>query len=182
MEIVSTMGTGSLGRELDLETFVSELENHFGNHVDANFTSTGMATIRLEEDGPAYTVYRTGTFQIRGAETEDLLTEAADQFGDVMSEIGVEVPEYEFRHATSVFMEDFDREVNLEALIIALGMEHTEYEPEQFPGLIYRPPEFEVTLLVFASGKVIIGGTTDRNEAASAIQHLEDEITVLDSI
>lgn len=182
MEIVSTMGTGSLGRELDLETFVSELEKHLGDHVDANFTSTGMATIRLEEDGPAYTLYRTGTFQIRGAKTEDLLAEAVDRFRDVLSETGVEVPEYEFRHVTSVFMKDFDREVNLEALILALGMEYTEYEPEQFPGLIYRPPEFEVTLLVFSSGKVIIGGTTDRTEAAAAVQQLENELDILDSI
>ena len=181
MEIVSTMGTGSLGRELDLETFSSELEKHLGNHVDSNFTNS-MVTIRLEEDGPAYTVYRTGTFQIRGAKTEDHLAAAADRFRSVLSEIGVEVPEYEFRHATSVFMEDFDHEVNLEALTIALGMEHTEYEPEQFPGVIYRPPEFEVTLLVFASGKAIIGGTSSRNEAASAIQHLEDELGVLDNI
>jgi len=182
MEIVSTMGTGSLGRELDLEAVVSELEKHLGNYIDANFTSTGMATIRLEEDGPAYTVYRTGTFQIRGAKTEDLLAEAADHFRDVLSEIGIEIPEYEFRHVTSVFMEDFDREVNLEVLTMALGMEHTEYEPEQFPGLIYRPPEFEVTLLVFASGKVIVGGTTDRAEATSAVQQLENELSVLDSV
>jgi transcription initiation factor TFIID TATA-box-binding protein len=90
------------------------------------------------------------------------------------------VQEYEFSHVTSVFMEDLDREVNLEALTIALGMEDTEYEPEQFPGLIYRPDEFEVTLLVFASGKIIVGGTTDRDEASSAIRQLKNELKVLD--
>lgn len=180
MEIVSTMGSGSLGRELDLNVVVTELERHPGNSVDANFTSNGMVTVRLEEGGPAYTIYRTGTFQIRGAEDEDHLTEAANQFQNALSEIGVEVPEYEFRHVTSVFMEDFNREVNLEALTIALGMENTEYEPEQFPGLIYRPEDFGVTLLVFSSGKVIIGGTTDRNEATSAVQQLEAELAVFD--
>jgi transcription initiation factor TFIID TATA-box-binding protein len=180
MEIVSTMGSGSLGRELDLEAFVSGLENHLNTSIDANFTSSGMATVRLEADGPAYTLYRTGTFQIRGATDEEHLTEAADRFKEVLSEIGVEVPDYEFSHVTSVFMEDLGREVNLEALTIALGMEDTEYEPEQFPGLIYRPPEFEVTLLVFASGKVIVGGTTKRNEAESAVRQLTDELAVLD--
>jgi len=182
MEIVSTMGSGSLGRELDLEVLVSSLQNHLNSSIDANFTSAGMATIRLEEGGPAYTLYRTGTFQIRGATDEEHLTESADRFREVLSEIGVKVPDYEFSHVTSVFMEDLGREVNLEALTIALGMEDTEYEPEQFPGLIYRPPDHEVTLLVFASGKIIVGGTTDRNEAKSAVQQLKDELAVLDRV
>jgi len=181
MEIVSTMGSGSIGRELDLEAFVNGLENHLNTSIDANFTSNGMVTIRLKEDGPAYTIYRTGTFQIRGATNEEHLTEAANRFQEALSEIGVEVPTYEFSHVTSVFMEDLGREVYLEALTIALGMEDTEYEPEQFPGLIYRPPEFEVTLLVFATGKIIVGGTTDRAEASSAIRQLKDELAVLDS-
>jgi len=175
------MGSGSLGREIDLETFVSELENHLGEIVDANFHSTGMVTVRLEENGPAYTIYRTGTFQIRGAETEELLTESFRRFKEVLDEIGVDASEIEFRQVTSVFMEDLDREVNLEALAIALGLEHTEYEPEQFPGLIYRPTQYEVTLLIFASGKIIIGGTTDREHAKSAIQHLQDELSFLDT-
>ncbi len=78
-------------------------------------------------------------------------------------------------------MEDLGHEVNLEALAIALGLEHTEYEPEQFPGLIYRPTQYEVTLLIFASGKIIIGGTTDRQHAKSAIQHLQEELSFLDT-
>jgi transcription initiation factor TFIID TATA-box-binding protein len=180
MEIVSTMGTGSLGRELDLETLVSSIDEHLENSIDANFTSSGMVTLRLNKGGPAYTIYRTGTFQLRGATTEEDLMEAEERFRDVISEIGIEVTDYEFRHATSVFMEDLDREVNLEALTIALGMENTEYEPEQFPGLIYRPEKFEVTLLVFASGKIIVGGTTDRDEAKSAVRQLKDELAVLD--
>lgn len=59
-------------------------------------------------------------------------------------------------------------------------MEDTEYEPEQVPSLIYQPPQFEVTLLVFANGKVVIGGATERGEAKSAVRQLEGELTVLD--
>ncbi|GAB7009184.1 TATA-box-binding protein [Halorubrum trueperi] len=175
------MGSGSLEREIDLKTLVSELEDHLGEFVDANFHSTAMVTVRLEKNGPAYTIYRTGTFQIRGAETEELLTESFRRFEKVLNEIGVDVSKTAFRQVTSVFMEDLDREINLEALAIALGLEHTEYEPEQFPGLIYRPPQYEVTLLVFASGKIIIGGTTDREHAKSAVQHLKEELTFADS-
>lgn len=174
MEIVSTMGSGSLGRELDLEVVVSELENHFGDLPDANFHSPSMVTIRLEEDGPACTLYRTGTIQIRGSKTEELLHIASHRLRDSLDQIGLDTTDYEFEQVTSVLMEDLDRQVNLEVLAIALGLENTEYEPEQFPGLVYRPPEFELTLLVFASGKVIIGGTMDREHAADAISHLRE--------
>lgn len=181
MEIISTMGSGSLGRELDLDIFVTELENHFGRSIDANFTSNGMVTVRLEANGPAYTIYRTGTFQIRGATDEGRLTEATNQFQKVLSEIGVKIPNYEFNHVTSVFLEDLEQEVNLELLTVTLGIEHTEYEPEQFPGLIYRPPEYETTLLVFASGKIIVGGTTNRHEAISALEQLEENVAMINN-
>ena len=176
MEIVSTMGTGSIGRELALEPFVSDLQSQHGDVVNANFSSDAMATVRLEENGPAYTIYRTGTFQIRGAKTEEELATAERLFREALDSLDVEVNDYEFEHVTSVFMESLGHGVDLETATIALGLENTEYEPEQFPGLIYRPPSFEVTLLLFASGKIIVGGTTDRDQALDAVNHLREKI------
>jgi transcription initiation factor TFIID TATA-box-binding protein len=182
MEIASTMGTGSFGRELDLRLLIDELEKTAQSPFDSNFTSEGMVTIYLEGDSPAYTLYRTGSFQIRGAKTEADLKQAESRLRTLLSDVGVEMPDYEFSHVTSVFVGDLDIDVNLEALSIALGLENTEYEPEQFPAIVYRPPQFAVTLLVFSTGKVIVGGTTDRNEARSALQHVEEEIATLDAV
>lgn len=176
MEIVSTMGTGSVGRELDLEPFVSDLQSQYGDIVNANFSSDGMVTVRLEENGPAYTIYRTGTFQIRGGKTEEDLATAEKLFREALDSLEVEVNDYKFEHVNSVFMESLDQGVDLETTTIALGLENTEYEPEQFPGLIYRPPSFEVTLLLFASGKIIVGGTTDKDQALNAVTHLREKI------
>jgi len=182
MEIASTMGTGSFGRESDLRLLIDELEKTAQSTFDSNFTSQGMVTIYLGDDSPAYTLYRTGSFQIRGAKTEADLKEAESRLRTVLSDVDVEMPDYEFRHATSVFVGTLDTDVNLEALTIALGLENTEYEPEQFPAIVYRPPQFAVTLLIFSTGKVIIGGTTDREEAGSALSHLEEEIATLDAL
>ncbi|MCG1002042.1 MULTISPECIES: hypothetical protein [Halobacterium] len=175
MEIVSTMGSGSLGQEVDLETLVAELKSHLGDVVEPDFNGSGMVTVRLEEGGPAYTTYRTGAFQIRGAEDRTSLMQSFQQFERVLADIGLDVSEPNFTQATSVFVEDLGREVNLEELALTLGLENIEYEPEQFPGLIYRPPQFETTLIIFSSGKVTIGGTTDRKTAKSAIIHLCQE-------
>ncbi len=168
MEIASTMGTGSFGRELDLRPLIGELEKTAQSTFDSNFTSEGMVTIYLEGDSPAYTLYRTGSFQIRGAETEADLKQAESQLRTLLSDAGMGMPEYEFRHVTSVFVGTFETDVNLNALTIALGLEQTEYEPEQFPAIVHRPPQFAVTLLIFSTGKAIVGGTTDREEAKSA--------------
>lgn len=173
------MGSGSLGRELDLEVLVTEIKEYLGSVVDPNFTSSGMVTIRLREDGPAFVIYRTGSFQIRGAEDRESLFQSEDLFLKILDNIDFNIRDYEFNQVTSVFLKDFDKDINLEVLSVDLGVENTEYEPEQFPGLIYRPPEYKVTLLIFSSGKVIIGGTTDREEAVSAIESLETELSNL---
>lgn len=178
MEIVSTMGSGSLGRELELYPLVDDLEEYVQTPFNAKFTSDGMVTLYFGDDSPAYTLYRTGSFQIRGAKTKNDLEKAESQFQTMLSDIGVEIPDYEFRHATSVFVESFGFDVNLETITIALGLENTEYEPEQFPAVIYRPPQFAVTLLIFSTGKIIVIGTADREEARSALQQLKNRISM----
>jgi transcription initiation factor TFIID TATA-box-binding protein len=179
MQVVSTMGTGTLGREIDLEALVTELKDQLDD-VDANFQSSSMVTIRLEKNGPAYTVYRTGSFQIRGAESEDSLQDALERFRELLNDIGVGSPGFEFELSTLVCMEDLRRELALETLAISLGLNSVEYEPEQFPGLVFRPEGDQPTLLLFASEKVIIGGAQTRNQAKAAVDCLKGELTELD--
>ena len=176
MEIVSTMGSGSLGRELDLDVFVDALQDAVEHDVSANFSGSGMVTIRLEPNGAAYQFYRTGPIQIRGARTEADLEAAQYRLLDLLDEIGLEVPDYSFEQRTAVFMEDFDRSIDLEQLVLELGLERTEYEPEQFPALIYRPPELDVTLLIFSSGKMIVAGTRSEAKAQEAVKQLKSHL------
>ncbi|WP_276273589.1 TATA-box-binding protein [Haloarcula litorea] len=179
MQVVSTMGTGTLGRDIDLEALVTELEDQLPC-VDSNFQSSSMVTIRIKENGPAYTVYRTGSFQIRGAESEDSLQDALGRFRECLADIGVESPGFEFELSTLVCMEDLGQELDLETLAVALGLNNIEYEPEQFPGLVFRPEGHQVTLLLFASGKVIIGGAKKRGQAQAGVERLKEELTELD--
>jgi transcription initiation factor TFIID TATA-box-binding protein len=56
---------------------------------------------------------------------------------------------------------DLGETLNLEAIAIGLGLEDVEYEPEQFPGLVYRLDDPRVVILLFGSGKAAVtGGTT----------------------
>jgi TATA-box binding protein (TBP) (component of TFIID and TFIIIB) len=56
--------------------------------------------------------------------------------------------------------------LNLNGITIGLGLQQVEYDPEQFPGLVYRLEHPDVVLLLFASGKVVITGGTDPSDAS----------------
>ena len=47
---------------------------------------------------------------------------------------------------------DLEQEINLNTVAITLGLEKVEYEPEQFPGLVYRPDDPKVVVLLFGEG------------------------------
>lgn len=47
---------------------------------------------------------------------------------------------------------------------LALEMQNTEYEPEQFPGLVYKLIEPNATFLLFSNGKLVCTGTKNRKQ------------------
>ena len=61
-------------------------------------------------------------------------------------------------------------------LMFHLPFDKTEYEPEQFPGLIYRLENPKVVFLIFSSGKCVITGSKDLAEAQEAEDALRDEL------
>jgi transcription initiation factor TFIID TATA-box-binding protein len=67
--------------------------------------------------------------------------------------------------------------IDLEKSAYSLG--RTMYEPEQFPGLIYRMDEPKVVILLFASGKLVCTGAKREEDVYLAVnklhQRLEDE-------
>ena len=54
----------------------------------------------------------------------------------------------------------------------AYTLEHTMYEPEQFPGLIYRMAEPKVVILLFASGKLVCTGAKKEEDVYVAVDKL----------
>jgi transcription initiation factor TFIID TATA-box-binding protein len=75
-----------------------------------------------------------------------------------------------------VITTDYGSPVDLNDLVLALPFDKTEYEPEQFPGLIYRIDEPSAVCLVFSSGKCVITGTKSPEDADEAADTLMDEL------
>ena len=71
------------------------------------------------------------------------------------------------------------RKLNLNNLTFHLPFDKVEYEPEQFPGLIYRLDYPKVVCLIFGSGKMVITGARHKDEILDAVQIIQDELADL---
>ena len=60
--------------------------------------------------------------------------------------------------------------IDLEKAVSTLGK--TMYEPEQFPGLIYRMDEPKVVILLFASGNLVCTGAKREQDVFDAVHKL----------
>ena len=74
---------------------------------------------------------------------------------------------------------DLGKKLNLNNLTFHLPFDKVEYEPEQFPGLIYRLDYPKVVCLIFGSGKMVITGARHKDEILEAVQIIKDELADL---
>lgn len=166
VEIVNVVASGSLGVELDLNAIAEELSEI----VDYDPDKYPGAYFRFGESRPLITLYRTGKYIITGADSEEEAVMTREEFLQLLEDHSI-LPMAEdewYRVQNYVSMAEIGQSLNLSALAIGLGLEVTEYEPEQFPGLVYRPQGHGCVLLVFGSGKVVITGATDITTAENA--------------
>jgi len=178
VEIANVVGSGDLGVELDVEAVEADLSTPYSEYDPSNYHGL---YVRLEEGGPLITIYRSGKYIISGCPSEELLYETNEEFQRVLADLAVikENAQIEFTIQNVVCTAMLDEPISLNALAIGLGLEMTEYEPEQFPGLVYRPEEIGAVLLVFANGKMVITGAKNVDTAESAYEHLKSKVQAL---
>jgi transcription initiation factor TFIID TATA-box-binding protein len=74
-----------------------------------------------------------------------------------------------------------EQKIDLSELTIYLGLDQTEFDPDNFPGLIYRSGNH--TIMMFRSGKYVITGLVDYENALHAaldfIDELPDEVATI---
>ncbi|MFC6793522.1 hypothetical protein ACFQFH_03235 [Halobaculum halobium] len=58
-----------------------------------------------------------------------------------------------------------------------MGIDETEYEPEQFPGLFYRPDEQDWFSILFATGSIIIDGVPDIGLLEEAYRNIDNTLS-----
>ena len=175
VKIANIVGSGDLHAELDIEALQDDLSTPYLEYDPSNYHGI---YVRVEEDGPLITVYRSGKYIISGCSAHEKLHTTNKQFLGVMANLGVikQDQDIKFGIKNVVCTATLDEDVDLNTLTIGLGLESTEYEPEQFPGPIYRPPNIGAVLLIFANGKLVITGAKNLETAVEAFDHLQSRI------
>jgi transcription initiation factor TFIID TATA-box-binding protein len=166
--VVST----SIDQELDLETLNDDLDQ-------ASYDPDHFPAIRYPIEEPEATVllYRSGEIIGTGAKSIEEAQDAVERACESLQRRGVACT----RETTAdveniVSTANLEQRLNLDAVAIGLGLEHVEYEPEQFPGLIYRLPDTRAVVLIFASGKVVITRCRTTAQGQEAIQTVVDRL------
>lgn len=175
IDIANAVGSGDLNTELALDALETDLNTPYVEYDPTNYHGLYL---RLEEKGPLITVYRSGKYIVSGCSSFEELHRTNDNFVDEFSKLGIteDGQNTGFSVQNVVCIGNLETDVQLNTLSISLGLESIEYEPEQFPGLIYRPSDFDAVLLIFASGKVVITGSKDIETAESAFRHLQSKV------
>ena len=175
VEIVNVVGSGSLDAEFDLERVAADI----GSIAEYDPNKYPGMYLRFAEDAPLITVYRTGKYIVTGADSEEEAHAIRGRFLNLLAdnEMIAEPDDEWFRIQNLVCTAELGGSLNLNALVIGLGLESTEYEPEQFPGLIYRPSGADSVVLLFASGRVVITGSPDLDTAEGTFAVVQDEVT-----
>ncbi|MFB6186318.1 MAG: transcription factor, partial [Halobacteriaceae archaeon] len=123
-----------------------------------------------------------GKYIVRGGKSYETLYGTNQQVVDLLTDFGIVEesvdPGFEVRNIVCVV--DSGRDINLQALIVLVGLENAELEPEQFPGLVYRPEEFNCIFLIFSSGKIVVTGSSNEDEIVEAVDSMLERIESLD--
>ena len=174
VKIVNIIASGTLNTEIDLSQLASDIESKAEYDPD-NYPGLYL---RFGEEDPLVTVYRTGKYITTGSTSKEEVHEIRERFLNLLSDMGVVSTDIDDNYQTQNYVctGELDRQLNLNALAIGLGLENTEYEPEQFPGLIYRPTEAPCVALLFASGRVVITGSPSLKTAEDTFQQISQRI------
>lgn len=172
VQVVNVVGGGDLGRELDLHTLSQDLADQV---YKVEQEKSGLH-IYPYEDSPLVILYRSGKYMITGAKEVSEAESTYEGFLDSLSSLGIDIYSPTFEVYNLVFKASIPYEVNLEKLVLILGFERSEYEPEQSPFLVYRPKDYDCVVTISSSGECVINGTTDVATARNVARDLESII------
>jgi len=166
LKIVNIVGSGELDVEIDLAILADDLP------LEIVYIKGPGLYFKFEEESPTVVVARTGKYIISGATSKEELQRTRSEVLGLFKKMSItsEQEDLYFSIKNMVYTYEFEKDVNLSALAIHAGLENVEYEPEQFPGLIFRPPSVDSVALIFATGKIVITGVTSELLAADTVE------------
>ena len=174
--IENVVASATLNQRIDLNAVVK------GNTgVEYNPKKFPGLVFRLKRPKTAILIFRTGKMVCTGAKSEKEAKRAIKKVVRELKKSGIIIPgKAEIKVVNMVASVNLSGRIELEEAAYSLG--RTMYEPEQFPGLIYRMDEPRVVILIFASGKLVCTGATKEEDVYKAVAKLHKKLEEKDLI
>ncbi len=126
---------------------------------------------RLKKPKTATLIFHSGKMVCTGAKSEKAVHRAVKKVIQELKKKGVLIISREvIKIQNIVASASVFGKIDLEKSVYALS--RTMYEPEQFPGLIYRMDKPKVVILLFASGKIVCTGAKVEEDVYEAVNKL----------
>jgi transcription initiation factor TFIID TATA-box-binding protein len=162
VEIQNVVAVATLDLKLDLLAIMKAFRN-----VKYDPKRFPGLLFRLNRPKTSTLIFTTGKMVCTGAKSEKEAFNAVRRVVRELREEGFIISRSPKIDVVNIVgTSDFDGEVDLESMADIL--DDVLYEPEQFPGAIYRMNEPKVVLLVFASGKLVITGAKREEQVHEA--------------
>jgi len=170
IEIQNVVASVTLNQKLDLQA----IQNAFPQ-VDYKPAQFPGLVFRLEKPRTATLIFSSGKMVCTGAKSEEEARRAVMRVVRLLKEKGFLIKEEPIIEIQNIVASiDLFGRIDLE--LAANTLENVMYEPEQFPGLIYRMSSPKVVILMFASGKLVCTGAKTEREVHEAIKKLSKEL------
>ena len=173
--VENIVASTSFADKLDLDVIAQSLEE--AEYEPEQFPGL---VYRIKNPKTATLLFRSGKANCTGAKKVEDVRIAIDIIAEKLKKLGMNVyKDLEIVVQNIVAISDLGGELNLNEVAMALGLENIEYEPEQFPGLVYRIQEPKVAMLLFGSGKIVCAGARKTSDVSLALDKLSKELNSL---
>ncbi|GLD92916.1 hypothetical protein PINS_up001495 [Pythium insidiosum] len=166
VKIMNVVGTVDLKTPLELKTIALHARN-----AEYNPKRFSAVIMRLRDPKTTALIFGSGKIVITGGTNEDSCRLAARKFTRVLQKLNFPAKFTEFKVRNVMGTCDVRFPIRLEGLL----NDHARfcsYEPELFPGLIYKLVEPKLTLLIFVSGKIVLCGARNSSHLYQAIDKM----------
>ncbi|KAH8309455.1 hypothetical protein KR059_009887 [Drosophila kikkawai] len=165
-QLQNIVSTVNLCCKLDLKKIALHARN-----AEYNPKRFAAVIMRIREPRTTALIFSSGKMVCTGAKSEDDSRLAARKYARIIQKLGFNAKFLDFKIQNMVGSCDVKFPIRLEGLVLT-HCNFSSYEPELFPGLIYRMVRPRIVLLIFVSGKVVLTGAKVRQEIYDAFDKI----------
>jgi transcription initiation factor TFIID TATA-box-binding protein len=133
--------------------------------------------MRIEKPRATILIFSTGKMVVTGLRKAIEAERVVDKVVKNIRKAGIKLSNPEITIQNIVASGDLHTNIDLN--MAAIVMEYAMYEPEVFPGLIYRMQDPKTVFLIFSTGRIVCTGAKKKEIVRDAVKKLNQQVREL---